>query len=89
MRSLFKKIKQNGKRIEAIEVHITNIQQNPYYKIFNREEERQEGFKVCAESLKEALNERQMILENIAIETQKQLNYVSQMQRTNTLLKTA
>ena len=89
MKDLFKKIKRNGHRIEAIESQVEDINKMPYYEIFGTETEKQTDLSKCNDSMKAHLDERQVLLENLQLEINKELNRVSQGLRVCTLLKIA
>jgi hypothetical protein len=89
MKDLFKKITKNNKRIKEIEAQIENIKVMPFYSIYGTAQEREKDLQKCYDALKTCLDAHQLLMENLGTEVNKQLNYISQMQRQNTLTKTA
>lgn len=89
MKSLFKLIEKNGNRIEAIQENIQCVKTMPFYSIYGSQNEKERDLNTCNKAMKAQLDERQILLENLQLEINKELNIISQLQRGNTLIKTA
>ena len=83
----YKLFRRSQRKVFKILEQIENIQSLPYYDIFRRQGERERDMNHCYEVMRDTLNEQQAHLENIIIEANKELNKVSQNQKTFTLLK--
>jgi hypothetical protein len=78
MQELFKKIKKNGRRLEFTYSQIEDVRTMPYYAIYGNPNEREKDLNNCYAAVKAQLNERQIHLENLQLEINKELNRVSQ-----------
>jgi len=89
MKDLFKEIKRNDHRIEVVERWVEDINTMHYHEVFGTETERKTYLSKCNDSMKAHLDLRQVLLENLQLEINKELNRVSQGLRACTLLKIA
>lgn len=86
MKKLFNRINLNAELLQCADSKIENIKTLPYYSAFGNEEERENDLKCCQEYKKGILNERQVLFENLQLEINKELNYLSQEMMKNNLL---
>lgn len=89
MKKLFKKISKNKKLIEEIQAQMECVKTLPHYSIFRLEGDREKDLAICNDALKTQYDIKQLLLESLQIEINKELHRVSQAQRSCTLLKTA
>lgn len=87
MEELFEKLSHNSQQIKAIQNAIDNTKVLPYYDLFNVAEQRQTDLKRCFSKMKDVLNKRHTLLENIQLEATKELGMLSELQRNTTLQK--
>jgi|GEM_PF-2790084 len=78
---LYKDLKRNTKDLRQIEETIKTVKTLPYYSIFGNVQEKSKDLNTAEEAKKACLNERHVILENIALAVRKELNLVSQQQQ--------
>ena len=81
LKKIYKNLKRNSKELENIEGTIHNIKVLPFYSIYGTEQQREKDLQTAKDAKRDALNERHVILENLAIAVNKELNYLSQEDR--------
>lgn len=88
MEKLIEQLENNISAFEHLNNRIENIKTMEFFRIFSTEQKREREINWVLKIQKRILRMRYRILENINLETQKQMNYTSQMSRDLTL-KTA
>ena len=85
MEELFDDLIHNAQQIKAIQQSIDNVKVMPYYNVFSGPEERSKDMENHLKKMKLVLNRRHTLLENLKMSVNKQLGYVSELQRNNTI----
>lgn len=91
MKQLFKQINKINKQIERTQNRIKDIKTMPYYSIYGSETERTKDLKTCNEYLRDCLNQKHTLVENLMLECNKELGRVAMQEHQQVVdnLKTA
>ena len=81
MRDLFKRIKANNRRIDSINEQFENVKTLPYYSIFGNAAEKEKDIKTCIRAMKDHLDLKDLLLQSLQIEINKERQLISQTQR--------
>ncbi len=85
MKELFKRIKANDRRIATIEEQFENVKTLPYYSIFGNATEKIKDLETCRKAMRDHLELKDVLLQSLQIEINKERQLISQNQRTLTL----
>lgn len=81
MKELIEQLESNYKAITDLENRYTRWSNSDFYTIFSRESKREKDLKWILKVQKRVLRMRYRILENIRMETEKQMHLTSQMSK--------
>ncbi len=85
MKELFERLTHNSNQIKAIRNSIDNVMILPYYSIYTQQEERKKDLEISFKRLKQVLNKRHTLLDNLQLEITKELAEISALQKQNTI----
>lgn len=87
MQELFKQIKETNKRIATIESQFEDVKTMPYYSIFGNAREKEKDLETCLKAMKDQLDLKDLLLQNLQIEINKDRQLISTNQRKLSLQK--